>query len=790
MATRPLLADDPANDDQDAMEPVIVGEEADGAVIIEFRPRGEGLASLQQQPVEHGANLLTLMSADEAGRLYSDLLAKIEDDIASREPWETTATKAMDLLGLKIMDGAASVPFEGASNATETLLLEAWLTWQAGALAETLPLAGPAQAVLIADPPPQAKQPAEAARTRAERFVNHLLTKIKKGYASHHDRMLFDVGLMGAGFKKFCADPSETFGIRIERIPAGDLIVSYHADDQHTGRVTHRTRLTDHEMRGMVDGGIYVEAAKSDAGRSVEALSSVESKRDELAGQAASSVALDTEFEIFECHDDAELGVDPGQGPRPYIIVLDKTAGALRAVYRNWKEGDEQTARRAYFSAYSLIPAKSAIYGYGLGHLLGNTTSASQESLRSIINSATLATMPGGFKDSTLDLGGKSDTPFRPGEWRDAENQTGNLANSLVPLPYRGPDPSLIEMRSQLVEAGRRVAGQSGINIAEAINQNAPVGSVLAALDEAARIPSSIHRRLWQSMADELEIIRGVLVEALPQGQQIEYAPGRFVLAEDLAIVTLEPAMRPGAPSRAHRIAEAQAKMQLAQQFPQLHDMRAVVVEAYNAMGIEAPEQFLIKQEEARPADPVTEAQAALAGRPLAVGIAQDHDAHIAGHGSAMQMFMLNPSLGEAAQSAAGLLQAHIAEHFAKKMLVGVAMRLGIDPMQFEQGIPPELEAQAAPAIAEAMAEMLAEMPKPQDPANAQIEVARIREQGAMDREKLKAAVNTAEEKAETGRNNADNSTALAIAALRQARPTTRPSAPTNNRNPNPGGFR
>jgi hypothetical protein len=776
----------------------------DGGVVVDFST-GEPIEA-QPAPIAHGTNLCTVLPEQVVSDLYSTLVDAVEDDASTKTDWEETARKALDLLGLKILDNKPAESKDGISQATDTLLLETTLMWQATALAETMPLSGPAKAALGITPPPgappQATAELQAGVQRAEDYINCLLTKEDKTYVPRHDRMLFDVGLLGAGFKKVYADPTSPTGITIDLVRPEDLIVSYHADDLSRGRVTHRIRLSEDRMQQLVAAGVYIDAPRK--AEPQQASSIVEEKRDEAIGQSPGTVEDDSEYLAYEVHCDLVLQGDesPAGTTRPYVVTLDTTTETVRAIYRNWREGDQRETRRVAFANYGLLPAKSLVFCYGLAHLIGNAANSSSDILRRLLDAGLLANHPAGFKLNNLGIREES-RPHDVGEFRDIDSPTGDVRAAFAALPFAGPSPALVELFEKVRDNGRRVAGQAQLNISETLTSNTPVGTALAALDEAGRIPGSIQRRIWHSLDNELELIRQTLLDVLPPGQPVPYGDGKMIDRRDLEIARFEPAMRPGSPTKTHRVAEAQAVLQLVTQFPQQHNVKAALQFAYGAFGIHEPEQFLAPEPgQAQPSDPVTEMTNALAGKPLAVGWTQDHDSHIQAHALQMQMLALDPSLGDAAASASGALQAHIAEHFSKRVAVQTAMAIGLPLEMFAQGqgIPPQLETQIAPQVAAAMQQILAQMPKPPDPANTQLQIAQLKEQGANERDQRKAATTLAVQRmkdateddkiaADTAQNNADNSTALAIAGLREmSRPDTQPSAPSNDRNPG-GGF-
>jgi hypothetical protein len=136
----------------------------------------------------------------------------------------------------------------------------------------------------------------------------------------------------------------------------------------------------------------------------------------------------------------------------------------------------------------------------------------------------------------------------------------------------------------------------------------------------------------------------------------------------------------------------------------------------YVEMGVPEEKIELIlpnKQQKAVPLDPLTENQNAIMGLPLAAGLYQDHDAHIASHAPIAQD---NPPL-----------QAHINEHLAMKMRIQVEQMIGQPLPPPGQQLPPEIENQIAVMVAQAM-QQLAPMykPAPEVDQMAQVEMQKL----------------------------------------------------------------
>lgn len=150
------------------------------------------------------------------------------------------------------------------------------------------------------------------------------------------------------------------------------------------------------------------------------------------------------------------------------------------------------------------------------------------------------------------------------------------------------------------------------------------------------------------------------------------------------------------------------------------------------------------QDEEILPADPVTEYTSALAGIPIKAGVSQNHAAHIEAHTIQMRMVQNSSLPVEKGQAVMAVLSAHIAEHMGLQVLVDVATRLNLPLEAMGPDMPPDIEAQLAPAIATAMAELEA-LRVPPDPA-ASIE--QIKQQGAERRELIKAQSQAARDQA------------------------------------------
>ena len=214
--------------------PIEITQDEDGGATIDFDPQA---LNSTLGPQGHNENLINLMDPDDTEALASDLLEVYEDCKASRQDWENTYTKGMDLLGFKYEDRAE--PFRGASGATHPVLAEAVTQFQALAYKELLPADGPVRAQIVGAVTPEREQQAD----RVKDFMNYQIMVEMKEYEPEFDQMLFNLPLSGSTFKKVYYD--QLLGRCVSKfVPAEDLYVPYTAtslDDTET--IIHKIKM-------------------------------------------------------------------------------------------------------------------------------------------------------------------------------------------------------------------------------------------------------------------------------------------------------------------------------------------------------------------------------------------------------------------------------------------------------------------------------------------------------------------------------------------------------------------
>jgi hypothetical protein len=555
---------------------------------------------------------------------------------------------------------------------------------------------------------------------------------------------------VGCGFKKVYFDHA-TGRPTSEYVPAEDFVIAYGTKSlKSSGRYTHVIRMTANDLRRNQLSGFYRDIELSEPSESAEGPNEVREEKEAIEGRDVPSFRPgDDRHTLFEVHAELDLAGFEDQGPDgeptglrlPYVVTIDRDSTRILSIRRNWRENDPSKRRRSYFVKYGFIPG-FGFYDIGFIQVLGGITQAATSILRQLIDAGTLANLPAGFKARGLRVA-DNNKPLEPGEWRDVDAPGLDLDRALKILPYKGADPSLVQMLDKLVELGERLAQTTDMQM-DNLNKEVPVGTIMALLEENNDVRSAIMRRLHVAQANEYKLLSEVFYEFLPQQYpyDVDGAP-REVFAQDFdGRVDILPVSDPRTYSRSQRMIIAQSKLQMAQGAPQLHDMRAV----YREVGVDDIDRIMPPPPQAMTADPVTENVVLLKGSPVAANIMQNHEAHIQAHLAFMQMTAMNPATAQQAPQVMPAMQAHLTEHFAMHYQVKMAMMAGVPLEMIASGqpLPPQIEQQVSVAAAQATQQMAAELQTQmtgQDQANnpalmmAQAEGAEVQRKAAEDQQ-------------------------------------------------------
>lgn len=613
-------------------------EDGEGGAIVQAIRDGE--MEIPDEAIPFDANLAEVLDEGTLGELSSELRASYNEDLDSRDEWEETYVKGLDLLGLKTEE--RTTPFEGASGITHPMISESVTQFQAQAYKELLPAGGPVRTNVLGLQNAEREEQAN----RVKDFMNYQITEVMEEYDPDMDQMLFYLPLSGSTFKKVYFDQTRQRAVA-KFIPAQDLVVPYSASDLATStRVTHVLRMDENDVRKMQVAQVYRDVDLQTSSDTEE--DPVKQKVNELEG--ISKNYSDDVLTILEMHVELDLerfeDLDPETGEPtgirlPYVVTIDESSGKVLAIRRNYDMTDPLKRKRQYFVHYKFMPGLG-FYGFGLVHMIGGLGRAATSLLRQLIDAGTLANLPAGFKARGVRVR-NSDEPLQPGEFRDIDAPGGSIRDAIVPLPYKEPSATLAQLLGGLVNDGRRFVALADQQMSD-MNQETPVGTTVAMLERGMKVMSAIHKRMHYAQKTEFRLLARIFAENLPPMYPYEVAgaPQQVKMQDFDARIDVLPVSDPNIFSMSQRVTLAQTQLQLAQSNPQMHNLHAAYRRMYQALEVQNIDEILPPPPPPpQPQDPAIENGLLISGQTPQAFAQQDHDAHLTAHIALLEIPML-----------------------------------------------------------------------------------------------------------------------------------------------------
>lgn len=691
---------------EDPLEIEIVADDAeegmqdDGSMIVDI----EG-ASGEKSPddTEFGKNLAETLDDAILHSLAFELEEQIDNDRRSRSDWEKTYKEGLKLLGLKIEERVE--PWDGACGLVHPMITEAVVRFQAETTTETFPASGPVKSKILGKETPEKRE----AAVRVECDMNYELTECMPEFRPEHERMLWELPIVGSAFKKVYYDPSLERPVSMF-VSAEDVVLPYGTTNIWVApRVTHVMRRSKEELIRLMEAGFYRQFDLDD---NQHETTDVQDAKDKEKGESAIN---DDRYIVYECHADLVIPGDTkrksgSDAPIPYIFTFIKGSRTqVLGVRRNWEDGDTTYAKRQHFVQYNYVPGFGA-YGYGLIHLIGGYAAGATSVMRQLIDAGTLANLPGGLKTRGLRIKG-DDVPIAPGEFRDVDVGSGTIKDNILPLPYKEPSVVLAGLLDKVIEDGRRFAATADLQISD-MSAQAPVGTTMAILERQLKVLTAVQARTHYSLKQELKLLKEIIRDYASDEYKYQPETGqKSAKKSDYDTVEIIPVSDPNASTLSQRVIQYQTALQMANMSPEIYDLKFLHREGLEIMGFKNAEKIVPLPQDMKPLDPVTENMNLLVLKPVKAFMYQDHMAHIAVHQAAMQdpmvqqAMMQNPKASQIMAAAT----AHLAEHIGYQHRQQIEAQLGMTLPPEDQKLPPQVEVALSGMMAQAAQRVLAQ---------------------------------------------------------------------------------
>ena len=687
-----VLGLDPADIEQEVIEL------EDGSVVVNFQPKESPLKN-----PEFYSNLAEELDPNVLQALASEYLDYIDVDKESRKQRDKQYEEGLRRTGLG-KDAPGGATFDGASKVVHPVMAEACVDFAASSSKELLPPDG----IVKSNIKGNADRIKEETADRKVTFMNWQLTEQIPEFRDEMEQLLTQLPLGGSQFLKWRWD-GEQKRPTCEWVAIDNIILPYASTNFYTSpRVTEQQDITEDTFLQRVEQGIYIDIDSqytSDAPLTDQTQS--EKANAKIEGKSEPSKNIDGLRRVYEISCFLRLDDDPEtSGQRaPYIMTIDETTSEVLCLYRNWECNDDKFTKLDWYVEFKFIPWRGA-YAIGLPQLIGGLSAALTGALRALMdaahinNSQTMLKLKGGR------IGGQSDR-IEPTQVIEIEGAPGvdDVRKIAMAMPFNPPSGVLLELLGWLTAAAKGVVTTSEEKIGEA-NNNMPVGTAQALIEQGAKVFSSIHARLHRSQAKSLAIISRLNHWYL---QEMDNQSGSQVEVRDFASNNdVRPVSDPNIFSETQRVAQNQALLQMASSAPPgMFDIRAVYRRVLGQLKIPSIEEVLPNPLGAKESNPALENVSMTMGRPAAAYPDQDHIAHIKIH----LEYAMNPAYGgnpvigpTFAPHALEHIKQHLTLHYLQSMRAYVAEAAGgRDTLELHQEKPLDIEAQQALALASQM---------------------------------------------------------------------------------------
>jgi DNA segregation ATPase FtsK/SpoIIIE-like protein len=495
-----------------------------------------------------------------------------------------------------------------------------------------------------------------------------------------------------------------------EWIPIDNILLPYSSTNFYTSpRVTEVQDITEDTYLTRIENGDYRDIDSNySSDTPLNDQTNSEKANDKIEGKDMPSKNVDGLRRVYEITCFLRLEDDPESDGRraPYILTIDESSSKVLALRRNWEANDEKLEKLDWYVEFKFIPWRGA-YAIGLPHLIGGLAAALTGTLRALLDAAHISNSQTMLKLKGGRISGQSDR-IEPTQVMEIEGAPGvdDIRKIAMPMPFNAPSNVLFQLLGWLTDAAKGVVTTAEEKIGD-VNQNTPVGTTQALIEQGAKVFSSIHARLHRSQAKSLKIISRINHWYLDEmdnecGEEIEIRD--FAYNNDI-----RPVSDPNIFSETQRLAQNQAILQMASSAPPgMFDLRAVYRRVLQQLKISAMDEILPNPLGASESNPALENVSMTMGRPAAAYPDQDHIAHIKVH----LEYANNPAYGASpvigpvfSQHALEHIKQHLTLHYLQSMRLLVAQASGgkdVLDLHAEKAI--DQDAQQALALASQMA--------------------------------------------------------------------------------------
>ena len=456
---------------------------------------------------------------DQLGQL---VVQEYQIDETSRADWRDEIDKALDMATQEAQE--KQFPWPKASNVIFPLITSAALQFQArtypaiiqnrnvvkgvvwGSDKGTPAVDEHKQPVMGADGQPVWLAAPGEKRQRADRIGQHMsyqLLEEMPDWEEQTDSMLGVLPIEGGFLRKTYFDPVEKCN-RAVTVRITDVVWNYYAPSfKAAPRHTEILRIYPTQIETYERSGMFLEHEYGPGSDMAETAGG-----DDQPSQGSDPDA----FHIFlEQH--RRFDLDGDGYAEPYVVTVHKRDAKVVRITARYDDdgiamGDEGVIKVQAddcYTLYSFLPnPKSGSHPLGWGHVAKHLNHTINTAINQMLDAGTLQNAGGGFIGTSLSLH-SGPVNFQVGRYVPVNNKGQDIRQAVYPLPWPGPSQVLFNLVEMLLGAAKEVTATQDILAGDVAKADASPTTVLALIEQGTKMYTSIHKRVYRAMKDELQ---------------------------------------------------------------------------------------------------------------------------------------------------------------------------------------------------------------------------------------------------------------------------------------------
>ncbi|MCP5004361.1 MAG: hypothetical protein GY941_10560, partial [Planctomycetes bacterium] len=248
--------------------------------------------------------------------------------------------------------------------------------------------------------------------------------------------------------------------------------------------------------------------------------------------------------------------------------------------------------KKQYFVKYDFMPSPDgSFYGWGFGSLLKDLGESINSTLNQMMDAGHLSNVQGGLISASMGIREKN-IKLKNGEWKVIKTNMP-MNQSVMPITYPGPSPTLFQLLGLLIEAGKEVSAVKDIMTGQSDSKMSGV-ALMALIEQGMQVFTSIFKRIHRSLKAELKLHSSINASGVVSPEEYNtFFDGeqQFDPAQDYSIAgkDISPVSDPNIASRMQEMAKAQYIGEVAKENPHINQLEATKrqLEAAQIEGIE-----------------------------------------------------------------------------------------------------------------------------------------------------------------------------------------------------------